>query len=178
MSVDEYFTLDGEKKQELQDLRQKWEASFQVFARVRSTFDEMFKDGKVERPSSFGILIREHYQEEDFLFSMMEDLYTITGEKLPANKLNDFFAGVPEWPVVLLGLAYASFARSMKAEGYGHKRKAGAIDLWSSTYLQHADIFVTHDKDQVRGFRLANTANPRQTRVQRYNEFRQRLLIG
>ena len=138
----------------------------------------MFKDGKVKRPSSFGVLIREHYQEEAFLFSMMEDLYTITGEKLTANKLDDFFARILEWPVVLLGLAYASFARSMKAEGYGHKGKAGAIDFWSSTYLLHADIFVTHDKDQVRGFRLANTANPRPTRVQRYNDFRQGLLIG
>jgi hypothetical protein len=178
MSVDEYFNLDGEKKLELQELREKWEASFQVFARVRSTFEQMFKDGKVERPSSFGVLIREHYQEEAFLFPMMEGLYTITGEKLPANKLTDYFAGVPEWPVVLLGLAYASFARSMKKEGYGHKGKAGALDLWSSAYLLHTDVFVTHDKDQFRGFRLANTANPGEARVQRYTEFRQRLLIG
>jgi len=178
MSVDDYFGLDGKEKKEVQDLRDLWERSFEVFAKVRSTFDQMFKDGKAERPSSFAVLIREHYQEEAFLFSMMEDLYTITGEKLPANKLNDFFAGVPEWPVVLLGLAYASFARSMKAEGYGHKGKAGAIDLWSSTYLLHADIFVTHDKDQFRGFRLANTANPGQVRVHRYTDFRQRLLIG
>lgn len=109
---------------------------------------------------------------------MMEDLYRITGEKLPANKLADFFAGVPEWPVVLLGLAYASFARSMKEEGYGHKGKAGALDLWSLTYLPHTDVFVTHDKDQFREFRLANTDNPKQTRVHRYTEFRQRLLIG
>jgi hypothetical protein len=178
MSVDEYFNLDGEKKHEVQELREKWEASFEVFAKVRLTFEQMFKDRKVERPSSFAVLIREHYQEEAFLFSMMADLYTITGEKLPVNKLTDFFGGVPEWPVVLLGLAYASYARSMKEEGYGHKGKAGAIDLWSSTYLLHTDVFVTHDKDQFRGFRLANTASTRPTRTLRYTEFRQGLLIG
>src|SRR5712692_6022259 len=178
MSVDDYFTLEGKEKKELQDLRTQWAASFEVFAKVRPSLEQIFKDGKAKRPSSFAALIREHYKEEAFLFSMMEDLYQITGEKLPANKLADFFAGIPEWPVVLLGLAYASYARSMKEEGYGHKGKAGAIDLWSSAYLLHADVFVTHDKDQFYGFRLANTANPRPTRALRYTEFRNGLMIG
>jgi hypothetical protein len=132
----------------------------------------------VHYTSSFTALIRDHYTEEAFLFSLMEDLYTITGEKLAENKLADFFAGVPEWPVVLLGLAYASYTRSMKVEGYGRKGKAGAIDLWSSAYLLHADVFVTHDKDQFRAFRIANTANPRRARLLRYIEFRNRLLIN
>lgn len=178
MSVDDYFTLDGKEKTELDDLRRRWAASFEVFAKVRPTLAQIFKDGKAKRPSSFAVLIRDHYKEEAFLFSMMENLYQITGEPLPANKLADFFAVIPEWPVVLLGLAYASYARSMKEQGYGHKGKAGAIDLWSSAYLLHVDVFVTHDKDQFHGFRLANTANPRPSRALRYSQLRKGLMIG
>ena|ERR1043165_3827548 len=178
MSVDEYFNLEMETEQNIQQLRQRWEASFEAFANVRPTFEQMFKEGKARRPSSFSDLIREHYQEEAFLFSMMRDLYAITGEELEVNGLTAFFTNVPEWPVVLLGLAYASYSRSMKEEGYGRKGKAGAIDLWSSTYLLHADVFVTHDKDQFRGLRFANKANPRPTSTLRYTEFRQGLLIG
>jgi hypothetical protein len=134
MSVDEYFNLDSKTNQEIQQLRQRWEASFEVFAKVRPTFEQKFKNGSAQRPSSFAELIQQHYQEEAFLFSMMKDLYSITGEALDPNDLAKFFTNVPEWPVVLLGLAYASYSRSMKEAGYGRKGKAGAIDLWSSTY--------------------------------------------
>lgn len=177
MSVDDYFTLDGKEKQEIQELRTKWEASFDVFRKGRPILAKIFKSGKTNRPSSFAALIRDHYKEKAFLFSMMEDLYTITGEKLAADKLNDFFAAIPEWPIVLLGLAYASYARSVKEEGYGKRGKAGAIDLWSAAYLPHSDIFVTHDKDQFCGLRLANIANSRPTTTLRFGEFRKRLLI-
>lgn len=61
MSVDDYFKLDGKEKEEVQNLRDRWEKSFEVFAKVRLTFEWMFKDGKVERPLSFAALIREHY---------------------------------------------------------------------------------------------------------------------
>src|SRR5687767_2986837 len=90
MSVDEYFNLDGKTEQDIQQLRQRWEASFDVYANVRPTFEQMFKEGKAQRPSSFSALIREH-QEEAFLFSMMNDLYAITGEELDANELPAFF---------------------------------------------------------------------------------------
>jgi hypothetical protein len=178
MSVDDYFRLEGKAKEEVQDLKRRWEKSFEVFGRVRPIFEQKFKDGDAERPPSFAALIREHYKEKAFLFSIMEDVYTITGEKLEASKLAEFFVGVPEWPVVLLGLAYASYARSMKKEGYSRRGKAGAVDLWSFTYLPHIDVFVTHDNDQFRALRLANIVNSRETKALRYNEFRQRLLIG
>lgn len=70
------------------------------------------------------------------------------------NDLAELFTNVPEWPVVLMGLAYASYSRSMKEEGYGRKGKAGAIDLWSSTYLLHADVFIAHHQDQFVGSAL------------------------
>jgi hypothetical protein len=126
MSVNEYFNLDNKTKQEIQQLRQTWEASFEVFAKVRPMFEQIFKNGNAQRPSSFAELIQQHYQEEAFLFSMMKDLYSITGEELDPKDLTEFFNNVLEWPVVLLGLTYASYSRSMKEEGYGRKGKSGS----------------------------------------------------
>lgn len=67
MSVDDYFRLEGKEKEEVHDLKARWEKSFEVFAKVRPTLDEKFKEGKAERPSSFPALIREHYKKEAFV---------------------------------------------------------------------------------------------------------------
>lgn len=177
-SVDDYFVLDGEKKDEILKFKTRWEESFDAYIKVRPSFEKLFTSGTTERPSSLAALIRDHFREEAFLYSMMQDLYRVTGQTLPSGKLYHFLERVPEWSVLLLSLAYATYTRSIQREGYGHRGKAGAVDLWSSVYLQHCDYFVTHDYDQFKAFRFGKCLNPRMTCLLRYSEFRVGLLIG
>lgn len=178
LSVDDFFALDGKTEDEIARHRADWERTFGVFATVRASFEEVFTSGAAERPASFAALIRDHYREDAFLATLVQDLYSVTGQTLPADKITDFLELVPEWAVVLLCLAYATYTRSMRREGYGHRGKAGAVDLWSSAYLPHCDVFVTHDRDQLKAFRFGNRLNARRTRVSRYSEFRAGLLVG
>jgi hypothetical protein len=178
LSVDDFFALDGKTEDEITQHRANWEKSFGVFAKVRASFEEVFTSGATERPASFADLIRDHYREEAFIVSLIQDLYGVTRQTLPADKVTDFLEQIPEWAVVLLSLAYATYTRSMQREGFGHRGKAGAVDLWSSAYLPHCDVFVTHDYDQFKAFRFGNRLNTRRTRIARYSEFRVGLLVG
>ena len=178
LSVDDYFSLDGKTTEDALQHRTNWERSFDVFAAVRPSFERVFASGASERPASFADLIRDHYRDEDFLGSLIQDLYRVTGQELPPGEVSRFLERVPEWVAVLLSLAYATYARSIQSKGFGRKRKAGAVDLWSSAYLPHCDYFVTHDFDQFKSLRFGNLLNPRRTRILRYTEFRGGLLVG
>ena len=68
----------------------------------------------------------------------------------------------------------------MQESGYGHKGKAGTIDLSCAVYLPFCDRFVTAaDVGQREALRLINVHNSRvpRTRVISYDDFRGRLLV-
>lgn len=67
MSVDEYFSLDNKMEQEILHLTQT-RSFVEVFAKVRPTFEQMFKNGNAQRPSSFAKLFQQHYQKRHFCF--------------------------------------------------------------------------------------------------------------
>jgi hypothetical protein len=174
----DFLEIDEKNRDEYLQWKKSVEDTFDTFRNARSKYDEVFTKG-TERPESLSDLIRNHYSEEAFQHSIVSDLYEkTTGKKIEPDEVQPLFEGIPELPLFLLGMANASLERSMRAEGYGPKGKAGACDLWSAVYLMLCDCFVTFDTDQYKNFRRLSVLNPRRTKILLYNYFRNRLLIG
>jgi hypothetical protein len=171
-----------ETRQEVFRWKQDLEKPFkESHMEARPEFQELFATGKASRPRVPSDLFRHYCEDDTFLYDVVSPLYAqSTGVELKRQELREFLAQIPQWPLYFLGWAYAIFERDIQQIGYGHKGKAGTVDLWCALYLPHCDCFVTDDVGQRKSLRILNVYNPRKpkTRVISYEDFKARLLLN
>ena len=126
-------------------------------------------------PVRSDLLIRHYSRDDDFLYGAINPIYERATGALPRAELWLLLNSLYEWRMFLMAYACAIYQRAVQAEGYGHKRNPGHLDLWSAAYLPICDV-ITWDKRQRRALKILNRANPHFTRILSYAQWRQSLL--
>lgn len=147
---------------------------------ARPILREFFTPSGTSRPEAPSDVIRHYSNSEDFLHEIVAPLYqNATGHQLARTALREFFSRIRSWPLYFSGWAYAIYERAIQDSGYGHRGKAGTIDLSCAVYLPFCDRFVTDDVAQRKALRLVNVHNSRmpKTHVLSYEAFRGSLLL-
>jgi hypothetical protein len=100
----------------------------------------------------------------------------VTGSLLEPDDVPRFLNQIPAWRVFIAAQLHVLWVRAVNERPPG-KKKAGAIDTDTAVYLTFCDRFLTHDKRQFDALTVANRYNPRKTRVQRWSELRDLLML-
>lgn len=169
-----------ETRQEVLRWKQELEGPFRKAHETARPVLREFFTSREARPEAPSDVIRHYCNSEDFLHEIVAPLYLrATGHQLERAALRDFFSQIRSWPLYFSGWAYAIYERAIQDSGYGHKGKAGTVDLSCAVYLPFCDRFLTDDVGQRKALRLVNVHNSREprTRVLSYEDFRRRLLV-
>lgn len=83
---------------------------------------------------------------------------------------------MPIWRVFMAGQIHALWLRAADRSIASPKR-TGIFDTDSAAYLPFCDRFITQDRAQLATFTAANAFNNRGTKVEAYDELRDRLLV-
>jgi hypothetical protein len=146
------------------------------FEGLRALLQPQFING-LTRPRSFKELVRHYTVNDDLMYKFVNDIYEqAVGQPLRRDSLGELIRSLPCWRLFLLSCVYAAYRRAIKQQGFGWKKNAGALDLWSAVYLTCADTFVTHDKHQRRALSVLNRGSRRVTRIVSFTQWRQELL--
>jgi len=133
-------------------------------------------------PRSGAEVIRTHTSISDRLFyeTITLGYKSATGCDLNKNDICGFLDTNPSWAVWWAAWVHSIWRRAMQSTRYGKKWNPGGVDIWSVVYLPLCDAFVTHDVNQRRAFRIANTFNNPLTksRIVSYGTFRERFVTA
>jgi hypothetical protein len=139
-------------------------------------------DPKYLRPRCGAEVLRLHCSFSDpVLRESIGPMYeAATGETLDTEGLSELLQTCPSWYVWWASWIYSMWRRAIQQTKYGKAWNPGSIDVWSSVYLPFCDVFITHDTNQRRAFRVANAFNNPRTKpkIRSYSDFRNRLIVG
>lgn len=171
-------SVTDELRAELTQRAKKDEKRFKVtHQQLREHFDAVFEgpDDRFDTETAF--LDFTFANADNTLAKVVSGIYKEgTGVDLPPADVPEFLEKAVPIKVFIAAHLHILWTRAISQIGPG-KKKAGVVDTDSAVYLNFSDRFITNDRPQFEAMTVANRFNPRNTRVELYDDLRGRLTL-
>ncbi len=155
-------------------------------SRADKQFKQLFRDAREKFPIPPKERIQITLQDVVELslmdkshWAMASNIYKrFSGVRLSEPEIREFVGLCPPFNALMLSSCIAHFHGSVRDHRFKAMYDAGLIDLMSSAYLPYCHYFVTGDEGQFNALTEITKLAPLNTKVMRYADFRQSLLLA
>jgi hypothetical protein len=166
-------------KEQKEHARRSQDEFEKVFDDARPAFDELYRDGTVERPATFREFVDRMQIEGGAFWGIGVSFYSRFAKDQPSEEtVRRFVSACPPFCALLLAVCVAQYERCIRQPNTGPSVRAGRADLFMSVYLPYCDQFVTCDPRQERALREVASVGDINVEVRSYEDFRSRFALN
>lgn len=144
---------------------------------LRSGFDTAYQEVQVRLRNESQFLEMAFSRPDLMIHGLIAGPFQMwTGEELEPHEVEKLLDDVAPWKTFAAAQLHVLWLRSA-AETIVSPKRTGIFDTDSAVYLPYCDYFVTSDHAQLATMKVANSVNPRNSKVELYTALRSRLLL-
>lgn len=114
-------------------------------------------DEERKKLSNSARVLQHYYKSPESFEDSFESFFKRCGlPNVLKGKARKVLDDLEAWRFYFAAFAVSIYHRTIKQENYGHSKNFGSIDYQQAIYLAYCDVFITHDRPQLKLMKILN----------------------